>query len=155
MGTTPEITFRSMTLADIPTVAEIDEMCFSEDGWDEDFFIEELRDVNSDYIVGEIDGKVIACGGIKIYLDEAEGMTIAVLPEFQGRGIGKKLLIELLKNAKLRGAKSMIFEVRVSNVPALHIYQKFGFKIIGRMKRYYMSGDDALTMRANLEDLKC
>ena len=155
MGTTPEITFRSMTLADIPTVAEIDEMCFDEDGWNEDFFIEELRDVNSDYIVVEIGGKVIACGGIKIYLDEAEGMTIAVLPEFQGRGIGKKLLIELLKNAKLRGAKSMIFEVRVSNVPALHIYQKFGFKIIGRMKRYYMSGEDALTMRADLEDLKC
>ncbi len=155
MGTTPEITFRSMTLADIPAVAELDEICFEEDGWDEDFFIEELRDENSDYIVGEIGGKIIACAGIKIFFDEAEGMTIAVAPEYQGRGIGKKLLLEVIKIAKMRGANSMIFEVRVSNVPALHIYQKFGFKIVGRMKRYYMSGEDALTMCANLEDLKC
>ena len=153
MGAEAEIIFREMTLADIKTVAEIDEICFDEDGWDEDFFLEELRDEHSDYIVGEIEGKIIACAGIKIYLDEAEGMTIAVLPEFQGRGIGKKILTEIIKIAKRRGAKSMIFEVRVSNVPALHIYQKFGFKIVGRIKRYYMSGEDALTMSANLEKL--
>ncbi len=153
MGAEAEIIFREMTLADIKTVAEIDEICFDEDGWDEDFFLEELRDEHSDYIVGEIEGKIIACAGIKIYLDEAEGMTIAVLPEFQGRGIGKKILSEIIKIAKRRGAKSMIFEVRVSNVPALHIYQKFGFKIVGRIKRYYMSGEDALTMSANLEKL--
>ena len=153
MGAEAEIIFREMTLADIKTVAEIDEICFDEDGWDEDFFLEELRDEHSDYIVGEIEGKIIACAGIKIYLDEAEGMTIAVLPEFQGRGIGKKILYEIIKIAKRRGAKSMIFEVRVSNIPALHIYQKFGFKIVGRIKRYYMSGEDALTMSANLEKL--
>ncbi|MBQ7705982.1 MAG: ribosomal protein S18-alanine N-acetyltransferase [Selenomonadaceae bacterium] len=155
MGTAAEIIFRPMQISDVEAVAEMDEICFEEDGWDEDFFLEELRDEHSDYIVGEIEGKIIACAGIKIYLDEAEGMTIAVLPEFQGRGVGKKILTEIIKIAKMRGAKSMIFEVRVSNVPALHIYQKFGFKIVGRIKRYYVTGEDALTMCAKLEDLKC
>jgi ribosomal-protein-alanine N-acetyltransferase len=82
-------------------------------------------------------------------------MTIAVLPEFRGRGIGKKLMIESIKRAIKRGAKSMIFEVRVDNYPALHIYKNFGFKIIGRIKDYYMGGEDAFTMCADFEDLKC
>lgn len=155
MGTTPQIIFRPMQNSDIDEVKKLDEICFEEDSWDEDFFIEELRDEHSDYIVGEIGGKIIACAGIKIFLDEAEGMTVAVLPEFQGRGIGKKILLETIRLAKKRGAKSMILEVRVSNVPALHVYQKFGFKIVGRIKRYYVSGEDALTMYAKFEDLKC
>lgn len=150
-----EIIFREMTPADLAAVVEMDQICFEEDGWSKDFFAYELRDNHADYIVGEMDGKIIACAGFQIYLDEAEGMTLAVLPEFQGRGIGKKLLLETIRRAEKRGAKSMILEVRVSNVPALHIYQKFGFKIVGRMKRYYMSGEDALTMYAKFEDLKC
>lgn len=150
-----EVSFRAMTPADVAAVAELDAICFDEDNWDAEFFEYELRDIHADYVVGEVDGKIMACGGIRIYLGEAEGMTLAVLPEFQGRGIGKRLLVEMIQRAKLRGASSMILEVRVSNVPALHIYQKFGFKIIGRMKRYYASGEDALTMYAEFEELKC
>ena len=49
----------------------------------------------------------------------------------------------------------MLTSADILKIKMGNFYKKFGFKIIGRMKRYYMSGDDALTMRANLEDLKC
>ena len=150
-----EIIFRRMTLEDVGKVAETDKICFGADGWDEDFFIDELRDKNSEYIVGEIGGKIVACNGIKFHRNAAYNMTIAVLPEFQGRGIGEKILSESIKRAKNHGAKYMTLEVRVDNLPALQLYKKFGFQIIGRIKKYYMGGEDAFTMYANFEDLKC
>ena len=153
MGTPTEIIFRRMLIDDIQAVAEMDEICFGEDGWSEYFFACELLDKNSEYIVGEIEGKVVACSGLKFYPEGAYGMTIAVLPEFQGRGIGKKLFAEIIERAKKRGAKLMIFEVRVNNDSAIHIYKKFGFKIVDRIKDYYMGGEDAFRMYANLGEI--
>ncbi len=145
MGT-QEIIFRKMTPADLPIVSELDAKCFDNDAWSDGFFMAELRGKNSRYIVGELDGKIIANAGVEIFMDEAEMTTFAVSPEFQGRGFGKKLLEEIIHVAKKFGATSMILEVRCSNIPALHIYQKFGFRKIGRIKNYYGDGEDALTM---------
>lgn len=148
MGT-QALTFREMTLADVAAVAELDEKCFGDDSWSGDYFIYELRNKNAAYVVGELDGRIIACAGVKIFLDEAEATTLAVAPEFQGRGFGKKIFAEQIRVAKSRGATSMIFEVRCSNIPAIHIYQKSGFRKIGRIKNYYGS-EDALTMRGEI-----
>ena len=145
MGT-QEIIFRKMTPADLATVSELDAKCFDNDAWSDGFFMAELRSKTSKYIVGELDGKIIASAGVEIFMDEAEMTTFAVSPEFQGRGFGKKLLEEIIHVAKKFGATSMILEVRCSNIPALHVYQKFGFRKIGRIKNYYGDGEDALTM---------
>ncbi len=145
MGTQTEMTFREMTRADLAAVTELDVKCFGADAWSNRFFIRELENPRTVYIVGELDGEIIASAGVEIFADEAEMTTFAVEPEFQGRGFGKKILTEIIRIAKDLGATSMIFEVRCSNVPALHIYQKFGFHKIGRIKNYYDS-EDALTM---------
>ena len=150
MGTPAEITFRKMIPADIDAVNALDEECFGDDAWSRGFLISEFRNPNTKYLVGEVDGKVIACAGLELFSDEAEMTTFAVAPDFQGRGFGKRLLEETICLAKKFGATSMIFEVRCSNIPALHIYQKFGFRKIGRIKNYYSDSEDALTMSGEI-----
>ncbi|MBO4402005.1 MAG: ribosomal protein S18-alanine N-acetyltransferase [Selenomonadaceae bacterium] len=146
MGTPTEIVFRKMIPADVDAVNKLDEKCFGGDAWSLAFLISEVKNPHCKYLVGEVDGKIIACAGIEIFSDEAEMTTFAVAPEFQGRGLGKRLLEETICLAKKFGATSMIFEVRCSNIPALHVYQKFGFRKIGRIKNYYYDSEDALTM---------
>ena len=150
MGTPAEITFRKMIPADIDAVNALDEECFGDDAWSRGFLISEFRNPRAQYLVGEINGEIIACAGLELFSDEAELTTFAVAPNFQGRGFGKRLLEETICLAKKFGATSMIFEVRCSNIPALHIYQKFGFRKIGRIRNYYVDSEDALTMSGEI-----
>ncbi len=72
-------------------------------------------------------------------------ISFAVLREYQGRGIGSALLREELDRFS-EVVKAVYLEVRVSNVKAIRIYKKFGFKPIKVLKRYYMDGEDAYLM---------
>lgn len=84
--------------------------------------------------------------------DDAEIMTIGVGRSFQRRGIAAMLLQSLIESAKRQGAKRMLLEVRVDNVPALGLYERFGFIRMGLRKRYYQpEGIDAYTMSLDLE----
>jgi ribosomal-protein-alanine N-acetyltransferase len=76
---------------------------------------------------------------------EYEIHTIAIDPAYQGRGIGRRLLDELLAFAD--GA-TVYLEVRTDNEPAINLYESAGFTRIGLRRRYYrQSGADAYTMR--------
>ena len=76
---------------------------------------------------------------------EYEIHTIGVDPAYQGQGIGRRLVSELLE----RATDSVVFlEVRTDNVPAIKLYESFGFVNVGLRRRYYRaSGADAYTMR--------
>jgi ribosomal-protein-alanine N-acetyltransferase len=80
-------------------------------------------------------------------VDEAHICTIAVDPEWQGRGLGELLLISLLDSGQERGALRATLEVRASNQVAQALYQKYLFKIVGRRRRYYTdNNEDAYLM---------
>jgi ribosomal-protein-alanine N-acetyltransferase len=80
-------------------------------------------------------------------LEEAHITVLAVRPEYQGQGLGKAIVWGLLKQARDRNLEWATLEVRESNQIAIAIYEKFGFKEIGRRKKYYeMTGDDALVL---------
>ena len=146
MGKTPEITFRKMTANDADAVAEIELKTFSMPWKREDFF-RELNKNFAEYIVGEIDEKIVAYAGAWISFNEAEVMNVAVDENFRGLGIGKKLFAELIKICKNRGATAITLEVRPSNTPAIKIYENFGLKSVGRRKNYYDNPtEDALIM---------
>ena len=146
MGKTAEITFRKMTANDADAVAEIELKTFSMPWKREDFFRELNKDF-AEYIVGEIDEKIVAYAGAWISFNEAEVMNVAVDENFRGQGIGKKLFAELIKICKNRGATAITLEVRPSNTPAIKIYENFGLKSVGRRKNYYDNPtEDALIM---------
>lgn len=70
-------------------------------------------------------------------LDEATLFNIAVAPEMQGRGIGKSLLLELIKQLKERGITALWLEVRESNFKAQKLYENLGFNQVDIRKNYY------------------
>ena len=75
---------------------------------------------------------------------DAHVTTIAVHPLYRGRGIGERLLLECIDRGLASGAERMTLEVRVSNSVAKQLYEKYGFEVQGRRKRYYSdNGEDA------------
>ena len=141
-----EIIFRKMTIDDAPTVAEIEFKTFSLPWKLEDFW-HEVINKDSESIVAELDGQIIAYACAWISFNEADIANIAVAENFRGRGIGKKLFAELLRRVKLRGVNAVTLEVRVSNVAAIKLYESFGLKSVGVRKKYYCNPEeDALIM---------
>jgi len=95
------------------------------------------------------DGRVVGYAGIsrlgRIPPYEYEIHTIGVDPDFQGQGIGRRLLADLLD---LASGATVFLEVRTDNEPAIKLYESVGFVNIGLRKRYYRaSGADAYTMK--------
>ncbi len=141
---------RWMTLADIDQVMRIERASFPAP-WPASAYRYELTRNNlCSYLVlcqGTDQGDVLAYGGFWLILDEAHISTIAVHPEWRGRGLGEAMLIALIDTAILRGAGELTLEVRVSNVVAQGMYRKHGFVQVGLRKRYYSdSKEDALIM---------
>ena len=81
---------------------------------------------------------------------EAEILTLAVLPAARRQGVGAALLAAALQGAVLRAAAVMFLEVAAGNAAALALYRAAGFVEVGRRRRYYADGDDALVMRRKL-----
>ena len=82
-------------------------------------------------------------------VDEAHVTNIAVEPSRHRQGIGRQLLIHLIRAARSRGYKAMTLEVRVSNVGAQALYRRFGFAPAGIRTKYYEQTEDAIVMWAH------
>lgn len=98
-------------------------------------------------------GLVAPRGGMllgRVAADEAEVLTLAVLPEMRRAGLGRALLLGAMAEARHRGAASMVLEVAVDNVAARGLYAGTGFTPVGRRRCYYADGGDALVLRAVL-----
>jgi ribosomal-protein-alanine N-acetyltransferase len=90
---------------------------------------------------------IVGYAGLWLMTDESHITTIAVDPDFQGNGIGELLLVALIDRSQQIGARWLTLEVRVSNVGAQKLYEKYTFKEMGLRRRYYSdNGEDALVM---------
>ncbi|MCA1831015.1 MAG: ribosomal protein S18-alanine N-acetyltransferase [Actinomycetota bacterium] len=99
------------------------------------------------YIVATNDKDLVGYGGLMVHSDEGHITTIAVDPSFQHRGVGARMMLDMLTEARERGARSVALEVRVANWPAQRMYAWFGFRPVGVRKNYYAeTGEDALVM---------
>ena len=138
--------FRPMTQGDADAVAELELKCFAMP-WSRADFFREVKNELAEYVVGELDKKIVAYAGAWVSFEQAEVMHVAVEPKLRGQGIGTLLFGELIKAVKARGAKSITLEVRPSNAAAIKLYESFGLKSVGRRKNYYRDNDeDALIM---------
>ncbi|MFN8018250.1 MAG: ribosomal protein S18-alanine N-acetyltransferase [Acidimicrobiales bacterium] len=118
--------------------------------WSERLFAEELERSHRVYLVARVGARVVGYAGLLVIADDGHVATIAVDPEWQGRGIARCLLRELVRAAMDLGIEQMTLEVRVSNLVAQHLYQSFGFVPGGARKAYYAdNGEDALVMWAH------
>lgn len=144
---------RRCQASDIPSLYEIELKSFKPD----DIYSVELLKFLCSYCYdnsyvymagGKVVGYIVTCieGG------RAHVIAIAVDPDFRGRGVGKALLCTALRLLADGKVSDVFLEVRVSNEPALRLYQAAGFKVVELLKSYYSDGEDGY--RLSLGDRK-
>jgi len=129
-----------------------------------DYFYESLLDeLPEAFLIAEISGKLIGYIMCKTeygfsnfkklgFVKKGHVVSVAVIDEHRGKGIGSELVNESLKGVKMRQCGEMYLEVRCSNTDAVKLYEKLGFSINQRLKTYYRDGEDAYLMAINFSD---
>jgi ribosomal-protein-alanine N-acetyltransferase len=147
------IAIRRMEVRDIDRVREIDRHSFTLT-WSENSYVFELtQNVNSRLWVAEVttlltgNKKVAGILGAWMILDEVHIATLAVDPDYRQMHIGSQLLDYALFQAGKEGAVVSRLEVRIGNMAAIKLYEKFGYYRVSIRPRYYVdNGEDALLM---------
>lgn len=136
-----------MTLEDIPDVHDIERASFPVP-WPPYAFRQELETNGmARYLVARSGDETIAYAGIWLIVDEAHITTFAVMPEWRRHGVGGLLMVAVMDAALEAGARVATLEVRLTNMAARELYQRFGFRPVGVRPRYYSdNGEDALIM---------
>lgn len=135
-----------MTAELIPSIAEIERLCFSQP-WSENALHEELFNETACFIAAVTDvGETVGYAGLHCVLDEGYIDNIAVRPEYRRQGVAGELLEAFLRFGRAKLA-FLTLEVRASNEPAIALYRKYGFREVGRRKNYYTAPvEDAILM---------
>jgi [ribosomal protein S18]-alanine N-acetyltransferase len=136
-----------MTLDDLPAVHAIEQASFTVPWPDDAYRSELLTNRLASYVVARAGDAVVGFGGLWVMVDEGHITTFAVDPRWRRRGVGEWILHALLDRAVERHAREATLEVRLSNMPARRLYEKYGFRPVGIRPRYYSdTGEDALIM---------
>ena len=136
----------NMTLQDLDLIANSLESDF-DNFWNYNVFKSELENGNSKYLVAKIDNQIVGFAGLIPVVDEADVSNIVVHKNFRNQKIGSALLEALLNLAFSLNLKIINLEVRESNVPAIKLYEKFGFEVCGLRKKYYNNCENAILMK--------
>ncbi|WP_416334881.1 ribosomal protein S18-alanine N-acetyltransferase [Anaerococcus sp. DFU013_CI05] len=142
---------RKMEISDADEVYNIENQAFFEP-WSKKNLIKDLKS-NSflNHYVAEVDGKVVGFYISSHVMDEAEIFTIAVNKKYKKMGIATALLNHLVETSLSKNIKEVWLEVSTNNIPAINLYKKFGFEIMGIRKNYYQKlGEDAYNMKKEL-----
>jgi ribosomal-protein-alanine acetyltransferase len=150
----PALTIGPMTLVDVPEVAALECRVFP-DPWSVDSFLSEVDrrpDVGWPIIARDDAGELAAYAVVWFIVDEVHIGNIAVRPDLQGRGAGSALLRYVFNEGRRRGSHFATLEVRPSNVAALRLYERYGFRRVAVRARYYRNnGEDAYVLVAPLD----
>lgn len=125
----------------------LERLCFSTP-WSEEMFRAELSSPLSHYLAAiDEGGRLLGYAGMQAVLDEGYISNIAVAPESRRLGIADALLSALIDFGRAGGLSFLTLEVREHNAPAISLYSKHGFEVVGRRKNYYQNPrEDALLM---------
>jgi ribosomal-protein-alanine N-acetyltransferase len=142
-----KLAIEAMRLEDLPVVQAIEQASFSSP-WPPNAYRSELETNRlASYLVVRMDGEIVAYGGMWLMVDEAHITTFAVHPAWRRQRLGERLLLAFLDLALVRRAHEATLEVRLSNLPARRLYEKYGFRPVGLRPRYYSDdNEDALIM---------
>lgn len=151
---------RQFKPSDLDKVIHINQVCLPEN-YTSFFFMDLYQRSPETFIVAEEDGEIVGYIMCRIETGFPSFRTleipktghiisVAVLPDYRKRGIGQALIIRALQAMTHHKAKECYLEVRVSNVPAVNLYKKLGFKIARTAKGYYANGENAHIMTKSL-----
>ncbi len=155
---------RRMRPKDIRSVMALEKRVFS-DPWPENAYVQELYfNPNAYYFVLYFrdaarlpwkqlhKDKIFGYVGVRVESGRGHISTLAVHPDWQGRGFGELLLITVLQTAVKMEAEQVTLEVRVSNKVAQALYHKYAFRTLMDLPAYYKNGEDAALMASDLSE---
>ena len=142
------ITIRPMEQRDIDKIEAIESETYGEHHWSRDSFYSELSNNLARYFCAfDKNNNLLGYAGCWIIIDEAHITNIAVSPEFRKKKVGESLLVKIIETCYNEMVKYLTLEVRVSNIAAINLYEKYSFKSLGTRKGYYQNNnEDALIM---------
>ena len=119
------------------------------DEWNKDMLLSALKnqnfyglkvisDINKEEVLGYIH--------YSLSVDSMDINSVFVFPSFRRKGIAEKLLSAVVGTAKEKRLDKIFLEVRETNAPAINLYQKVGFNKVGKRKKYYFDGENAIVM---------
>ncbi|GIU70541.1 MAG: ribosomal-protein-alanine N-acetyltransferase RimI [Candidatus Nitrosocaldaceae archaeon] len=152
---------RRCELKDIPSVIEVNMKNLPEH-YSDYFFESLLNEFPEGFIVAELDDAIVGYIMCKIefgfsnfkrlgFVKKGHVVSIAVNEEHRGKGLGKALMEEAISAMASRKCDEVYLEVRVSNTPAVKLYEQLDFIIKSRLRGYYRDGEDAYLMALDLK----
>ncbi|GEL96624.1 ribosomal protein S18-alanine N-acetyltransferase [Cellulomonas terrae] len=146
-----EVEVRALTPADLPALERMEVELFGPAAWSPESLAAEIVGPGRWYVGATVGGELVGYAGLWFDGFDAQVMTIGTDERFQGQGLGRLMLANLLDRAREVGAAVVLLEVRVDNLAALHLYESVGFERLGKRRGYYQPGNiDAWTMRLDL-----
>lgn len=133
----------------LPQILDLESRSF-EHPWSPELVAREVNQDHSLLLCISEEETVVGFVIVWLILDELHILNVAVEPALRRRGIARLLLGELLDRASQRGLTLATLEVRVGNQAAIELYRSLGFRTVGRRRRYYADGEDALIMDRQL-----
>ena len=107
------------------------------------FSVEKLIRESVAFFVASFDGRLAACGGVKLFVDYGEVKRMYVRPQFRGLGLGKKMLTHLAEYSQKHGVNLLRLETGIYQTEAIALYESFGFQRIPPFGEYF---DDPVSL---------
>lgn len=141
---------RRATPDDLDALMDLELAIYPDDPWSREIMAAELANPHTYYLVAIADDDAIdAYAGLLAPIGTGQGdiQTVSVAPRARRNGLARSLMLQLLNEARRRGAGELFLEVRDDNAGAQALYSELGFETVGLRKGYYRGGIDALSMR--------
>lgn len=139
-----DFTLRRVGQQQAEILTDIHKLCFPR-YWNREAFTDFFSVAGTFAFLIEKNERAVAMSVYRVSFEQADVLTIAVLPEWRGQGIARGLLTEMVANCAGLGVKKLFLEVEEGNNPAIKLYENSGFKHVGRRKLYYQQLDGSLT----------
>lgn len=141
------VEFRSARPEEIASVVMPIELAGQPHPWSEAMFAQELANDFSELELLLVEGRPVGFVVYWLVADEVHLLNVVVDAAERGRGHGELLVRRVIAVAEEMGAEQVCLEVRVGNTAAIRLYERVGFRVMGRRPKYYAdNGEDALLM---------
>jgi [ribosomal protein S18]-alanine N-acetyltransferase len=147
------LAIKSLTPEQIPEIVALDQLCIG-GIWTAEGYLREITSPNSSLLAlyfldrqQQQKETMIGMGCLWAIAEEAHITLLGIHPNYRRQGLGQLLLLTLLQRAIALELAWATLEVNIHNSGAINLYQKLGFQIMGKRKKYYQAtGDDALVL---------
>ncbi|MFN3234245.1 MAG: GNAT family N-acetyltransferase [Gammaproteobacteria bacterium] len=148
------LTFQRATIKDCDTLCKIELRCFQKDGFNKQQFRYLLQKAKAITFIAYWDKKIAGYGMLLLprHPKPARLYSMAILPEYQGKGIASNLLKYLIKISRKHYYSEIRLEVSVTNQKAVNLYHAIGFVEIEFLPSYYQDKTDGVRMKYQLSN---